>query len=231
MSYMKQGLKTLAFSTLAVLSLMVFAVAGAQAGGGEWLITTDDGAKTVQELDPQLHAINITQEGVGRLLILNLSLLLKCEEVITLQAHVVPVGGGSGSVEFKKCYFTDLKLTKVSTCTVDAFIVKFKALMVQHKSDARYILISPISGGPFTSIAILGAECVLPPKVEITGLLVAEIKIKSVPQILISSKLTLTLFPSHVLKYGANTAHLEADAQVALVDGEHAGKAWGFHPV
>jgi hypothetical protein len=46
MNYGKHGLKVLVLCIMAALGLIAFTAAGAQAGGGEWLIETSPGVKT-----------------------------------------------------------------------------------------------------------------------------------------------------------------------------------------
>lgn len=224
MNYRRYGLRSLGLSLLAAFSLMAFTAAGARAGAGEWLIED----KTVAELPGELESVTAEVEGLGRLLILKLNLLLKCETIQVSEAHIVPTGHAAGSILFDDCYYTSVSgLVKNQVCEVDHFATEVLALLIKHEG-AAYILFTPLVGQAFLTMQNLGEECSLPKSLEVKGSVVAEIKVKDKIVNLISTKSTLTLFPNDVITYGTHVSHLETDATVQLA-GNDEGGTWGYH--
>ncbi len=232
MNYRRQGLRALGLSILAVLGMMAFTATAAQAGGGEWLIETSSGVKTTLKNLSGLESITGEQEGLfNRLYILKLNLLVKCKKTVVSEAHIVssPLGHGKATISFSTCEVTDLSLNPVACTLQEPIVTKVLALLVKH-NGAGYILFSPQVGLKFALVKSSGEFCTLPKEAEVKGHVVAEIKVKDEVNNLISTKLTLTLFPNHTLEYGAHVAHLEADALISLND-VHKGKKWGYHLV
>ncbi len=170
-------------------------------------------------------------EGEGnRLYILGLNILLKCKYATVVSASIGANGHGSGEISFKECYFTDLSLNKSETCNAEVLNAKFLALLVNHNGHG-YVLFSPQETN-FTqahATSTPGKECLLPKLPVIKGSVVAKISAASGVHDtlnLISTKGMLTLFSSDKLFYGANEAHLEADATVSGGTQSQSGKQW-----
>lgn len=231
MNYRRHGLKALGLSILAALGLMTFMVAGAQAGGGEWLVLDKDGtALTLKELNPQSASITLTQEGIGRVYILKLNVLQKCETVTTSNAHIVPLGHGKATITFSKCYYTDLKLVKSPSCGVKDYTINVLILLIKH-NGAGYLLFSPLTGLTFAALLNTGEECTLPHEWEFKGHFVAKIEASPKQHLvtqLISTKGMLELFPTDTVTYGSHVTHFEFDGLVQLT-GTHQGLSWGYH--
>jgi hypothetical protein len=228
MHHRRQGLKAFMLAIMAALGLMAFTATGAQAGGGEWLI----GSTTLKNLGG-LQAITGEEEGKGSLLILKLNLSLTCNETEVVNAHIVPVGHAKGTLSFSDCEVLDSKGEPNDACVLhEPIVAEALALIVKH-NGAGYLLFSPVKeNAPFATVValdkVLEDECLLPDVAEVKGSVVAEIKVNGQVTNLISTKLTLSLFPNDKLFYGNHEAHLFADALVRLA-GSHIGQAWGYH--
>lgn len=238
MNYKRQGLRAFGLSILAALGLMVFMAPGAQAGGGEWLILTTNGLKTLKELNPQLESITGEQEGTENLLqILGLNVRLYCDDGAVSSAHIVPLGHAKATLLFSECYLTDGSGNLNHTCLVHDITANVLGLLIKHPTASghqRWVLFSPLTGLTFATPVFLDhldEECSVT-AFEIKGHVVASISTGSgshALEPLISTKNTLTLF-SDKLQFGAQEAHLKADALVKL-SGTHAGREWGYHAI
>jgi hypothetical protein len=234
MNHRRHGFKAFMLAIMAALGLMAFTAAGAQAGQGEWLINTINGVKTLKELGG-LESITGEEEGKGSLLILKLNLSLTCNETEVVNAHIVssPLGHAKGTIEFSDCEVLDSKGEPNEACVLhEPIVAEALALIIKH-GGTGYLLFAPAKeGAPFATVKALDkeeeGECLLPDEAEVKGSVVAEIKVKDQVNMLISTKLTLILFPNHKLFYGNHEAHLFVDALIRLT-GPHLGRAWGYH--
>ena len=228
MNYRRHAARIFGVLILAVFSLAAF-TAGAHAEKPEWLILNPPPQElfTLEELSGK-ETITGSQEGLGRLLILKLNLLLKCEDIKVINTHLLPAGVALGEVLFDDCYATDLTLAKAK-CEFIHFVAQFKASIIEH-NGASYVLFVPQDGLTFATVATTGGECPFPEEAELKGSFVAKVTNEGTHAVekLLSTKSLLELFPSDALKYGTHTSHLEADASVGL-SGTHVERPWGFH--
>jgi hypothetical protein len=224
MNYRKQGLKALGLSFVAALGLMAFTAAGAQASGS--FLIAGLGAFT-----------NVPITGVAentltsRLLILKLNLEIFCHAGKVTNGSISSNGHGSATIVFEGCLAQGVSgttgLLTGSACTMERNIeAKVLALVVLHNTKP-YILFSPAEGEAFA--LVLEHTCPLPEHALIKGSVVASIANPDIDEVkkLISTKGMLTLFTADKLFYGANEAHLEADAIVELTGSPHGGLAFG----
>jgi hypothetical protein len=243
---MRHGLKVLGLSLLASLSVMAFTAVGAQASGlinsGEFLIEDGIGSGGLKTGLLTFKQVGITSETIsgeqtvlwGELLILELELVLKCKTAAVSEATISALGHGKAKIVFSACELRD-HLGNPSGCIVHPIKALVLALVILHGANLHpYLLFEPQSGEVFATVTLLDEPlgvCLLPTPVDVTGKVVAEIlkplehQVK--PLIAVNSG-TLTLFPSHILKYGENEAHLTTEALVHLT-GANDGKKWSAH--
>jgi len=226
MSYRSGRLKAMGLSILATLGMMTFATAGAQAGEGEWLISSGGEVVTVEELSPQLTEISLTNEGATSLFILNKLIFQKCGTMSSSNAHLVPTGHGKVDLTFKECYYTDSELNKLEACGIEDFTIKLFMLLIKHNGEG-FILFSPQDGLTFGTLFNTGEECPLPESWSLKGSFVAKFVGESFVTRLITTKSTSGLFGDAV-KYGGNVTHLEWDLLMSLA-GVHKGLPWTYH--
>ncbi len=238
MNYRKHGLRALGVSMLAALGLMAFAASGAQASG------------QVLVLNPEKTALltgfgNFALSGVGlnlltnKLLILTLNMEIFCHEAKVATASITETGTGKATIEFKVCLAQGVSGGALTgaVCTIPNITAKTKALIILHSGNtalteaqhgtgtgAPYILFTPEDLATFATITN-NTECALPETAKVKGCLVASVdNLNYAAFHNISSIGTLTLFGCKLL-YGANEAHLDAEAKVESVSGE----LWAVH--
>lgn len=217
MNYRRRDFRILLLPFLAALGMAMF-MASAQANGAGWLI----------EGKALLASFTGSQEGLSRLLILKLNLLLKCAHWLVVHAHTNAATGHSlKRILHQDCYYTDLALTKNTTCSVGHYEEEVLTQLYRH-NGAGYLLLTPVTGTTFATIKNSGAECTLPETAELKGSFTAAISTKDQVVNLITTKSMLSLFPSHTLAYGAHVSHSETDMTISLT-GSHTGMKWGYH--
>jgi hypothetical protein len=220
MNYKKQGLKALGLSFVAALGLMAFTAAGAQASG----------TVTVQGLSPPFTTpiagtIENALHANSRLLILKLNLEISCHKG-KAAGHLSNAGHGHAEIIFEHCLAKGVGQSEAEACLMENNIVaKVLALVILHgEANKPFIRFSPLEGESFA--LVLEHTCPIPEHALIKGSVVAEIvdpELK-VGSKLITTKGMLSLFTGDKLFYGANEAHLDADALVSLVN--HPTAAW-----
>ena len=235
MNYLKQGLRVLGLSLLAILGLVVFTVSGALASGTV-LVEGLSPPFTVEIKGKQHNALE------GRLLILSLNMEIFCHNA-SVSGTLSSAGAGKGTITFKGCLAQAVTNGDVLTgqiCELEDMVVKGVALVILHSGNTAltleqhgtgtgepYLLVTPEGGvsGSFVTI-VNETECALPEEVKVKGCGVVRI-VTTGDQIehLVSTKGMLSLFGCK-LSYGSNESHLDADAFVSLT-GSHAGLSWG----
>jgi hypothetical protein len=223
MNHGKQGLKVLGVSLLAALGLMAFGAGGAQASGS-FLI---EGLSGLWEATVTGEGENLL-EGGSRVRVLGLNAEVFCHAG-TATGKITAHGHGHATLNFTNCLVSGTNndatgTLKGAVCTLEENLVaKVLTLVILHNSKP-YLLFTPLDGLTFMEIS--GEPCL--PTAAYKGSQVASISNPDGDDVtkLISTKGMASLFPTHTLKYGVNSAHLTVDATVKLA-GAHTGLAWG----
>jgi hypothetical protein len=234
MSIRRNGLKALGLSVIAALSLMAFMAAGAQAN---WLV---EGVELKAN-----ETVSVAAHTEGKLAVPAKNIEFRCT---TIGAEGLKLVASSEKAE-GKVKFTGCTAFQISTGTAQANCKPKEpitaggfALIILHTNGQNYILFSPETGKPFTTVE-LPELCALAETSPVTGSLVAECgKLAEVEKKLVFSHLdcntsevthliqpaSASLFEADKLKFGANPATLAGIAAVKL-SGANVNKAWAGH--
>jgi hypothetical protein len=247
MSIKRNGLKVLGLSLVAVLGLMAFLSAGAQAN---WLVETVE-LKANEAVAAKAHT-------TGILTVEKKNLEIQCTTLAGSGLKLLASSAtAEGKVNFSGCKtFSPIKSGKeVAKCNPinQPISAGGKALIILHPTEKgkNYILFEPATvGGKFTTIEFSG-ECALTETSDITGTLVAECGQLKETKLTVEGKEVIdkefagedcnveaashllqtapeALFTGDVLKFGANVAKLGGIASVEL-EGANKGKKWAGH--
>ncbi len=228
MNYGKQGIKALGLSIIAALGVMALMATAANASG----------AFTFEE--PTKGSIIGKAENTleGRLLILSLNMEIFCHEA-TATGSIDETGSGTVTVEITKCLAQEAKSGALSgaVCEIPNITAKATALVILHEGSVKlevhdsgkglpFLLLTPEDGLTFAKVSN-NSECALPEVANVKGTLIASISNPHGTDVqkLISTKNMSSLF-GILLKYGSNSAHLDADMQMEL-SGTYTGWKWG----
>jgi hypothetical protein len=242
----KHPIKVLCLLLLAALGLMVFAASAAQASGQVKIL----GLLNTGDVGGEPDSLYIT------LLVPALHFEIACDGFTVEEGSITSAGTGTGlgKILYERCLVFEslevgkgeLILGKELPCQVlDAVTgapghikASVNFLVILHgpvgEKDS-YLLATPDNKeGIFATIKFSGGTgCPLPLVTKVTGSTVAQVLAgdlnlgPEVINVLIeSSKALSKLFPSHVLKYGANTAYVDGSAWLRLL-GVHLNCEWG----
>ena len=234
MSHGKYGLRAFGLVIVAALGLMAFMAAGAQAN---WLYLEAGKAVELTVAEPVKVAVHEKSEGN---LLLSNGIEIRCAVIEGQKLELLPgsptTATATGSVSFSTCH-TFNKGTAASACdpTNQPIIAGGTAKVILHSDKKNYVLFSPLTGQPFTTI-LFGAKCALVESSEVTGNLVAECghlvtgaftqedcATHAVSHLL--RQAPAALFPSDKLQFGELGATLDGIAAVEL-SGTHKGASW-----
>lgn len=224
------GLKVLGLALLSALSMMAFAVAGAQAQlpGESKLGSVTVGGVPATELPATATG---TQNGAGSLLVPGRNLKLECKTGHVSEGKINNSTDASGKVTFLECVSLDLEKGTALPCeTVGLGTISATALLlpILH-GGVNYVLAEPQSGTSFTTVEYKeGTECALPLKNPVTGSITAQTsELEGVSPTLTFSP-EIQLLTGDVLRYGGFASYIHANATVKLT-GAHEGKVLGIH--
>jgi hypothetical protein len=155
-----------------------------------------------------------------------------CEKLPTVDDGLLFSGGGMlATFLFRGCFVYQIspKLEQLPACKAEDFEAKVKGLLVLHEKKT-YLLVEPDNEkAQFGVIKITGGECPLPQELKLTGSIVyqecAPNSLETTQEKHLLEPASSKLFPSDVLKVGANTATLSGSVWWKL-KGEHAFLAW-----
>ena len=173
MSYRKYGLRAFGLSIIAVLGLMAFMAAGAQAS---WLYLLSNG--TLDELTSGTELVEVLKDEEGNLLLSN-GIEIKCavvkgEDLLLEGSTEKGKALAKGKVAFSECK-TFNKGVKAESCnpTNQPLQAAGTAHVILH-NGINYVLFAPNAGGESFTEIIFGPKCALVESSEVTGELVAE---------------------------------------------------------
>jgi len=210
----KDGFKILGLCSLAVLGLMAFVAATAQAKGEFAILGKAIGSA---------ETIVGSAEGKSTFLVPSLGMELVCEKA-TVEGTIKTGGHGEQTLNFTSC-----TTPPTPTCSVvEPIVANFLTLVLEHAGE-KWILFTPPTGSKnFTIIKFKsGTGCPLPLNNELTGSFIALIGPESSKQLLEfkSDKATQELFGT---KYSFGTQPAFLDMSVIWeLSGASKGCKWG----
>jgi hypothetical protein len=209
----KHGLKTLGLCSLAVLGLMAFAAATAQAKG-EFAIL---GAAI-----KSTETIKGEAEGKSAFLVPSIGLEIVCEKA-TVEGTIKVGGHGEQKLTFSNC-----TVPPAPQCIVEPIIAEFLTLVLEHAGE-KWLLFTPPTGSKNFTIIKFKKEtgCTLPLTNELTGSFIALIGAESSKQLLQfkSDEATQKLFGTQYA-FGTHPAFLDMSV-IWESSGKSAGCKWG----
>jgi hypothetical protein len=213
MSARERGLKAVGLCCLAVLGIMAFATAAAQAKG-EFTVL---GAAIKESVSIVGEA-----EGSSAFLVPSLKLEIVCEKA-TIEGKIETSGHGVQTLFFSNC-----TVPPAPVCQVEPIVAKFLTLVIEHAEETWLLFTPPEGSGAFTTIKFKsGTGCPLPLKNELTGSFIALLGKEAIKQLLTfkSDEATQKLFGTKY-SFGSAPAFLDMSAIWELT-GAKKGCAWG----
>jgi hypothetical protein len=225
MSYRSNGLKVLGLSLVAVLGLMAFLAAGAQASEQAWLVEAKD-ITAPQKVIGKVHVEgNLEVEKETNLEIL--CAVIETENLELINATVE----AKGKVKFKTCKAWQAGAEKAACKPVEPIVAGGKARLILHNAK-NYVLFEPeVAGGNFAQIKFK-EPCALPEVNNVKGNLVAEcLKAENLAAVDCAQEEKVHLLKANevlfadALTYATKAAKLLGVAAVELEN----GKPWCGH--
>jgi hypothetical protein len=220
-SMRNHGLKVLGLALLSALSMMAFAVAGAQAQlPGESKL----GKFSVNGVAPTEDPLKGEQLGSGYLLVQARDLKIECAEGTVDSAVANNETDAKATVTFKKCVANNHKGEPLKDCLfkeLETVKASALALPVLHGGE-RFVLFEPLSGTQFANVSFKPETvCTLPLNNPVTGSVVAKVGELEGTSLPLEFSEAVQLLSGDVLKYGAlaNTSYVNAKAHVAVEGG------------
>ena len=229
MGHRKNGLKAFGLSFLAVLGLMAFVAAGAQAN---WEVEGKE--LTTNE------TVKVEQVSVAKLVVSAKNIEFQCAKVAqeTGLKLVAKSGTAEGKVKFSSCkaFSPPGSGTESKNCNPkEPIVAGGKALLKLHNGQSYVLFEPPTEGGKFTTVEV-GELCALTETSDVTGETVFECgELNSglwLHEDCATSKIShdvrpasASLFPTEKLSFGKSEATLAGDALVEL-NGTNIGKSW-----
>jgi hypothetical protein len=230
--------KPLDVSLVATLGLLVFAayaLAENLAGGGNAGNFRIEGSLALSVS----RTFTGEQEGAGKLLVPGRNLTILCQKGDVQEGKILKENEALAKVLFLECTAHNLADTEALPCTTHStgqetgkILVTATVLPKLHESE-QFLLFEPDgpAGTLFTTIELLGAECPLPIKNNISSSVVALVDNanEAVQHLITFSEAIQKLFEvgeaGDHLKFGTFESYIDASAIVALI-GSHEGKVW-----
>ncbi len=218
MSNAKRAFKGFGLTLVAIMGLMVFMTAGAQA------VTWDIAGKEITA-----HA---SAEGKlkteGLLLVPKLNLIIHCKTVTVTEGLLYNTANKAhATLNYSNC-LTLINNIDQPLCHPTILPVKIEIEPILHPTGGRtYLLIRPLDLKIFTTLHFLEESCALPPLTSVTGsvvfecedgnLVATDCKTARVSQLI--KPAPAALFPTDTLQYGLNPATIHGEAEVFLIGG------------
>ncbi len=234
----KIGRRPLSAAIVAALGLMVFAayaLAENLSNGGTAGNFKVEGSLAL--------SVGVTftgeQEGAGKLKVPGRNLTILCQKGDVQEGKVLKENEALGKVLFLECTANNLADTEPLPCTTHSTgqengkILATAIILPKLHETELYLLFEPDgpAGTFFTTIELLGAECPLPIKNNISGSVVALVDNgnEALTHLITFSEAIQKLFQvgeaGDHLKFGTFESYIEASANVTL-NGTHVNKKW-----
>jgi hypothetical protein len=211
--------------TAAVLGVMAFSVAGAQAAGLPGLSTL--GTYLVNLGPALLTPVTMKQVGMTTLSVPARLIEFKCQTSSTLEGKISTSKDAQIQIEYSECLSTFFGVAHACEPENNNFVLKALVLPILHSGEA-FLLFEPMEG---TVLMVLPwkSEIGCPQSnTPITGSLTASVGTLDAINPLIVFNKEVQLLTGDLLRFGTFPTYMQSHGELELV-GEHAGQKLGIH--